>query len=223
MEYNSSKELLVIPEYGRHVQNLIGYCKSIEDKAKRQAIASRIVELMAQVNPQNRNIEGYHDRLWHHFFQIANYDINVLPPWGKIPTPEDWVKKPEIVGYPSKDARFRHYGSNVQKLIAKAISMPDGPKKDAFVEVIASYMKLAYKTWNREHFVSDDMIIDDLESLSGNNLKVAHNADLDNLTNKSPQLQPSGRRGEQRNGKHYQGGSQSKSSRMRSRPRRRKK
>lgn len=194
MEYNSSRELLIIPEYGRNVQNLIKYCKTIEDPRKRQATAERIVVLMSQMNPQSRTMEDYQVRLWKHFFQIADYDIDVTPPIGEIPKPEDRIKKPDKVGYPTKDTKFRHYGSNVQKLIAKAISMEDGPKKDAFVEVIASYMKLAYKTWNREHYVSDDLIIDDLESLSGGKLKVAHNANLDNLHKQLQQQQQQSRR-----------------------------
>ena len=60
--------------------------------------------------------------------------------------------------------------------------MEEGPKKEGFVQVIGSYMKLAYKTWNREHYVSDDTIIEDLEHLSGGKLKVMEDASLDNLS-----------------------------------------
>ena len=78
--------------------------------------------------------------------------------------------------------RFHHYGHNVQKLIAKAISMEDGTKKDGFVQVIGSYMKLAYRTWNKEHYVSDDTILDDLQSLSHGKLQMVEDASLDHLT-----------------------------------------
>ncbi len=182
MEYNSSKEFLIIPEYGRHVQNLINHVKEIEDPTERQHFAERIIGLMMQMHPQNRNLEDYVDKLWRHLFQIANYDLDIPPPGGVKPTPESCHKKPDRVEYPAKDTRFRHYGSNVQQLIAKAISMEDGPKKDAFVQVIGSYMKLAYKTWNREYYVSDDIIIEDLEHLSGNKLKMMKDAFLDNLS-----------------------------------------
>ncbi|TAK38580.1 MAG: DUF4290 domain-containing protein [Saprospiraceae bacterium] len=182
MEYNSSKEFLIIPEYGRHVQNLINHIKEIENPDERQHFAERIIDLMMQMHPQNRNLEDYVDKLWRHLFQIANYELDVTPPGGVKPTPESSHKKPERVEYPSKDTRFRHYGSNVQKLIAKAISMEDGRKKDAFVQVIGSYMKLAYKTWNREYYVSDDIIIDDLEHLSGARLKLVEGSFLDNLS-----------------------------------------
>ena len=182
MEYNSSKEFLIIPEYGRHVQNLINHVKEIEDPTERQHFAERIIGLMMQMHPQNRNLEDYVDKLWRHLFQIANYDLDITPPGGVKPTPESCHKKPDRVEYPAKDTRFRHYGSNVQQLIAKAISMEDGPKKDAFVQVIGSYMKLAYKTWNREYYVSDDIIIEDLEHRSGNKLKMMKDAFLDNLS-----------------------------------------
>ncbi|MFQ5446383.1 MAG: DUF4290 domain-containing protein [Saprospiraceae bacterium] len=182
MEYNSSKEFLIIPEYGRHVQNLINHAKQIENPTERKHFVERIIGLMMQMHPQNRNLDDQIDKLWRHVFKIANYDLEVLPPSGEKPTPETSQKKPERVGYPSVDTRFRHYGHNVQKLITKAIAMEDGPKKDAFVQVIGSYMKLAYKTWNREHYVSDDIIIEDLEHLSGNKLKMVEDAFLDNLS-----------------------------------------
>jgi len=51
-------------------------------------------------------------------------------------------------------------------MIEKALAMEDEEKKMGFAYVIGSYMKLAYKTWNREHYVSDNIIKQDLETLS---------------------------------------------------------
>ncbi|MCB0520471.1 MAG: DUF4290 domain-containing protein [Lewinellaceae bacterium] len=182
MEYNSNKEELIIPEYGRNVQNMIRYARNIPNRDERQHFVEQVVTLMMQMHPQNRNLEDYRDKLWKHVFRIAEYDLDVMPPSGEIPTPESRVKKPERVPYPSKDTKFKHYGQNVQKLVERAISMEDGPKKDGFVHVIGSYMKLAYKTWNREHYVSDDIILDDLESLSKGKLKMIDDVSLDNLS-----------------------------------------
>lgn len=182
MEYNSSREELIIPEYGRHIQNMLRVAKTITPREKRQHFVEMIIGLMMQMHPQNRNLEDYRDKLWRHAFQIAEYDLDVDTPTGYIPKPEDSRKRPERVPYPSKETRFRHYGHNVQKLIAKAIEMGDGDKKDGFVQVIGSYMKLAYRTWNREHYVSDDIIIEDLEHLSGGKLEVIEDASLDNLS-----------------------------------------
>lgn len=183
MEYNSERESLVIPEYGRNIQKLINHARDIEDPELRQHFAEKVIDLMMQMHPQNRNVEDYRDKLWKHLFRIARYDLDVMPPNGITPTPEDGIKKPEKVGYPVIEARFRHYGHNVQRLIKKAIDMEDGPVKEGFVEVIGSYMKLAYRTWNKEHYVSDDIIKGDLESLSGGKLILKENSSIDNLAN----------------------------------------
>lgn len=183
MEYNSEKDDLIIPEYGRNVQMLIQHAKTIEEDDMRQAFIEKIIDLMHQMHPQNRNIDDYRSKLWKHIFRIAEYDIDVMPPNGEIPTPDSDLKKPEAVGYPMSNAKFRHYGNNVQILIDKALSMEEGPKKDGFVAVIGSYMKMAYRTWNKEHYVSDEIIKQDLFNMSDGKLSIEDEASLDNLTN----------------------------------------
>ena len=208
MEYNSQKEILIMPEYGRNVQLLVQHAKTIEDPAYRQAFAERVVDLMYQMNPQNKNVEDYRVKLWRHLFHIADYDIDVKPLTGELPTPEDSRKRPDRVGYPHHDTRFRHYGHNVQKLIERAMEMEDGPIRQGFINVIGSYMKLAYKTWLREHYVSDDLIKEDLTLLSGGKLEVREDSSLDNLANpqrrrnKRVSSPPANAPVEKRNGHH---------------------
>ncbi len=183
MEYNSEKPLLIIPEYGRNVQMLVKHATTIENDEERQAFVEQIVDLIQQMHPQNRNIEDYKEKLWKHIFRIAEYNIEVIPPGGEHPRPEDYKKKPNKIKYPSIDTRFRHYGHNVQVLIQKALEMEPGPIKDGFVTVIGSYMKLAYRTWNKEHYVSDEIIRTDLEVLSNGQLTLVENTSIDNLAN----------------------------------------
>ncbi len=183
MEYNSTRPQLVISEYGRNVQRLIRHARTIENKEERQLFIEKIVDLMMQMSSQNKNLDDYRERLWRHVFRIAQYNLDVDTPMGKIPTPADEHKKPEIVDYPQYEAKFKHYGYNVQKLVNKAMQMEDGPIRDGFVEVIANYMKLAYKTWNREHYVSDKIIIEDLNTLSSGRLQVNEETSLDTLAN----------------------------------------
>ena len=181
LEYNSSRENLTIPEYGRNVQNLINYAKGIENDDERQAFVEKVVRLMLQLNPHSKNLDDVREKIWLHVFRIADYDLNVTPPKGISVKPENKRKKPEIVPYPYNQMRFRHYGGNVHRMIARAREMEDGYIKDAFVEVIASYMKMAYRTWNTEHFVSDNVIIDDLESLSDGELELVDSAEINGL------------------------------------------
>lgn len=168
--YNTELRPIEYPEYGRAVQEMLVEARHIPDNNLRQATVEAIVRIMMQLTPPtNRNYDDYREKLWNHVFAIAGYDLNVVPPPGIQIRPKEKINPPKM-DYPPAATRFRHYGVGVQKLIQKAIEMPDGPKKEGFVEVIASYMKLAYKTWNREHYVSDDVVKDDLELLSDGKL-----------------------------------------------------
>lgn len=183
MTYNSQKELMSIPEYGRNIQNLISYCKTVEDKEQRQKYAERIVHLMLQMNPQSKNIAEYKLKLWTQFFIIADFDIDVMPPNGVTPTAEMLDKKPEPLSYPEFKMKFRHYGNNVKIMINKAVDMEEGPKKEAFKVTIGSFMKLAFKNWNRDHHVSDDVIKKDMERMSEGKLVIPEGVELNALAN----------------------------------------
>lgn len=174
IEYNTEKSLIEYPEYGRSIQEMLQYARTIESRPLRQKTAEAIIGLMMQLLPPgaNRNMDDYREKLWNHAFAISNYELDVTPPPGITIVREEERPKPEPVGYPASATRFRHYGNSIQALIKKAIEMPDGPKKEGFVEVIASYMKLAYKTWNKEHYVSDDIVKDDLVILSDGQLEL---------------------------------------------------
>jgi hypothetical protein len=183
IEYNSTMEPITYPEYGRSIQGLLRHACTIEDDYRRQKTVETIVNMMQLLTPNTRGIEDYRERLWNHAFAITENKLNVTPPKGITIRADQERPGPEPVPYPVPNLRFRHYGSSIQKLIAKAIEMPDGPKKEGLVEVIASYMKLAYKTWNKEHYVSDDIVKEDLVSLSDGLLELheGHNS-LDTLS-----------------------------------------
>ena len=173
IEYNTERSDIQNPEYGRSIQQMLEYAKTIPEKEKRQKTVEAIVALMQQLNPVgNRNMDDYKEKLWNHAFAIAGYDLEATPPAGIVILREEDKVPPIRIPYPPTTTRLRHYGYNVQTLIKKAIEMPEGSKKEGFVEVIASYMKLAYKTWNREHYVSDDVVKDDLEILSDGQLEL---------------------------------------------------
>ncbi|MCS7035637.1 MAG: DUF4290 domain-containing protein [Saprospiraceae bacterium] len=177
--YNTEKEEIRFAEYGRLIQDLLLYARDIKEPEQRQKAVESIIGMMQLLHPiGNRNPDDYREKLWNHAFAIAGYDLDVTPPPGVTIRPLTARPKPEHIPYPTTTTRLRHYGQNVQRLIQKAIAMSDGPKKEAFVEVIASYMKLAYKTWNKEHYVSDDVIKDDLEQLSDGQLHLheGHNS-----------------------------------------------
>ena len=217
LTYNTQKDHLVIPEYGRNIQQLIEHAKTIEDPKERQEFAEAIVQLMNRMVPQNKGVDEENEKLWRHLFRIANYELDVKAPSGTIYTKEEAMKKPERVKYPHQNSRLRHYGSNVHKLIEKALTIEDEEKRAGFAYIIGSYMKLAYKTWNKEHYVSDDIIKEDLESLSGGVLKLEDEASF-----KTPSFPSSrGRRGRGRDSRGRSGGRRSGSGGRSGRGRRR--
>ena len=206
MDYNSSREALIIPEYGRNVQNLIYLAKNIEDQEERQAFVERVARLMMQMTPQNKNLDDFKERTWNHLFRIADFELDVKAPEGVVTSREEADKKPEKVPYPTAEYRFRHYGHNVQKLIEKALAMEEGEIRDKFVQAIGSYMKLAYRTWNKDHYVSDEVILGDLESLSDGKLVLRDGLGLDSLTNSNPRKRKSsGRSGGKSSGRQHKG------------------
>jgi len=172
MDYNSQKEDIVISEYGRNIQNMINYAKTIADKEERQHFAEKIADLINQLFPQSKNVDDYREKTWKHLLRISNFELDVEPPEGVDMDALSKTKKPEIIPYPSRAPKYRHYGLHVQQLIEKAKEMEEGPMKEEFVRIIASYMKTAYRTWNKEHFVSDEVIKDDLKMMSEGALEV---------------------------------------------------
>ncbi len=185
LEYNSTRDKLIFSEYGRSVQKLIQFAKTVENDDERQAIVEEIVELINQLNPQTKNVLEYKQKLWRHVFKMADYDLNVHHPYGANPTEEDNTFKPKRVPYPQHEFNWRHYGHNIRVMIDKALNMEEGPIKQGFVETILSYMKLSYRTWNKEHFVSDDIIISDLAVMSGNKLSVGDDHTIQVVTKSS--------------------------------------
>ncbi len=179
MKYNTVKPKLIIPEYGRNIQTLIYYAKTIEDKEERQAFVEKILELMQQMHPQARNVEDYKAKLWSHLVRIGNYELDIDIPDNVTLEPLE-KKRPNQLSYPDGNVKFRHYGRNVQEMIAKAIAMEDKEKQADFTHVIGAYMKMAYKSWNQP-VVSDENIIRDLKILSGDQLEVDDNMSLDDV------------------------------------------
>ena len=196
MDYNTSKEKLIIPEYGRNVQSLIRFANEVEDREFRNKIARYTVELMAQItNPAMRNVDEFKRKLWDHLFIISDFKLDVDSPF-PMPTPESVAVKGKSIPmpYPKKQIKYRHYGNSVETMIRKALEMEDPEKQRAFAVVIGNYMKLVYQNWNREN-ITDDVIMSDFEMISGGKLTLEEEMNLDSLSrsNKRNKPRPTGR------------------------------
>jgi hypothetical protein len=170
MEYNTQRNKMIIPEYGRNMQKMIDQCCQIEDREKRTRTAEFIVNVMAQMNPRAKEAVDYKQKLWDHLYLISDFRLDVDSPFP--PPARDILKhKPKRLHYPNLDIRFAHYGKNIERIIEKAAEYPEGPEKEALVKAIANHLKKAYLNWNRNS-VDDDVILKHLAILSHNRLKL---------------------------------------------------
>lgn len=205
MDYNTSKEKLIIPEYGRNVQSLIRFAVTVEDREYRNKIARYVIELMAQItNPAMRTVEEFRRKLWDHLFIISDFKLDVDSPY-PLPTADSVAVKGKSIKmrYPNKRIKYRHYGNSVETMIRKAVEMEDPAKQRAFAEVIGNYMKLVYQNWNREN-ITDEVIMSDFEMISGGKLTLQKEANLDSLarSTRRSKPRPSGKSGGGRSGGH---------------------
>lgn len=164
MQYNTARELMPIREYGRSVHDMVKYLLKIEDKEKRQKSAEAIIEVMAILSPQLKNIEDYQHKLWDHLYLISDYKLEVDCPY-PVPTREVKAQRPEPLPYPKQKLKWNHLGKGFEKLYLRAIDETDEEKKQGYIQVLALFMKVAYNNWHKEN-VHDDMVKDELFAIS---------------------------------------------------------
>ena len=177
MEYNTNRTKLLMPEYGRNIQQMVEYCKSLPSKEERNEVAKTIVEFMGQRNPHLRDEENYKHKLWDHLYILADYDLDVDAPY-PFPTREKLAQKPNRMDYPSFDNEYKFYGKSILQLIDRAIELEEGEEKEALIQVIANNMKKSYNVYNKEH-VQDEVIFRHLKELSQDKLDLTGIETLD--------------------------------------------
>ena len=169
MEYNTTRNHLTIKEYGRHIQKMIEYVVTIEDRDKRQKNAYALIELMGFLNPHLKNVEDFRHKLWDHLFLISDFKLDVDSPY-PIPTREKFDAKPDPLPYPKRHPKYNHLGKNIEIVIDKALKEEDSEKRQGFANAIAYYMKLTYSNWHKE-LVHDDNIQTELNSITDGELE----------------------------------------------------
>lgn len=180
MNYNTDRVNITMREYGRHIQNLIEYAITIEEKEKRQKAAENIVHLMIILNPQVKTMVDYKQKLWDHLFIMSDFKLEVDSPY-PIPSREEVKIKPAELAYPRNRIRYKHYGKNVESMIKKASLMDDDDKKQTFTEIIGNFMKLAYKNWSNEE-VSNDLVKNDMKAMSNGILEISDDMNIETMT-----------------------------------------
>ena len=169
-DYNSSRKKLILPEYGRNIQKMVNYIKTIESRDERNKAARTVIGVMGNLNPHLRDVADFKHKLWDHLAIIADFDLDIDSPY-PWPERESLQSQPEKVPYHQHRIAKKHYGRSIVLMIEKAVALEAGEEKDDLVKMIAYHMKKSYLTWNREA-VSDSEIFTDMKTLSGGVLEV---------------------------------------------------
>lgn len=197
LEYNSSRNKLVISEYGRHIQKLVEYAITLKDKEERQKMANGIIDIMGELNPQLRDVADFKHKLWDHLFIISNFELDVDSPYEK-PVIEKLFEKPEPLAYPNSKIKYNHYGKVIELMIDEAIKMEDQELKSKLVIAIANQMKKSYVNWNLDT-VEDEVILNQLTKLSKGKLSVPEGTELSKFTPNPKQQNPHARKKKKNN------------------------
>ncbi len=176
LEYNTRRERLAMPEYGRSVLKMVESLKDIPEKGKRSEQAKAVVKTMEVLNPQVRSQENWEHKLWDHLYMIAGYDLDIDSPWPS-PVKEEMETKP--VPLPMKDSPIKamHYGRNIERIIDLICEQPEGETKELLLRNLAVYMRTQYLIWNKDS-VADETIFEDIVKLSGGRISVPEGLEL---------------------------------------------
>ena len=149
MIYNTQREKMILPEYGRTIQEMVDICLQIEDRSERQICAETIIEIMRTMNPNVRQQPDYEHKLWDQLAILSDYKLDIDYPYEVIQR-EEMNAKPKPLKYPMQRICYRHYGHLTEAFMKELKEMPDSPERTRLTEMIANYMKRSLYNWNRD-------------------------------------------------------------------------
>ena len=170
LEYNTEREHLIIPEYGRHLQKMINHAMAQDSKEERNKLAKAIISVMGNMQPHLRDVPDFQHKLWDQLFIMSDFKLDADSPFEK-PSKETLSLAPEPLAYPQNYPKYRFYGNNIKTMIDAAAKWEEGEMKNALVFTIANHMKKSFLCWNKDT-VEDVVIYDHLFELSGGKLDI---------------------------------------------------
>lgn len=176
MQYNTTRGKLLLPEYGRNVQNMIRHAMEIEDREERQRAAQAIIEVMGQLNPHLRDVDDFRHKLWTHLFIMSDFKLDVDSPY-EIPKKEMLDEKPDEMEYPKSKIRYGHYGQYTQKILESAKDIESEEEKAYLTDQMGNFMKRQFLSHNN-NAVENNVIAEQLNELSQGTLKIDNPDDL---------------------------------------------
>lgn len=160
MDYNTKREKLIMPEYGRGIQQMVEHCKTIADRNERMRCARTIINTMSMMAEQTADKEDFYKKLWNHLACMANYDLDIDYPV-EIERMDDEEAKPDPLPYPQHRIRQRNYGAIVEEFTQHLATMEPTPQRDDLAIMVANHMKRDLANWSTDS-MNDDKVIEDM-------------------------------------------------------------
>ena len=176
LDYNTQREQLVMPEYGREIQKMVEHAISLPTKEERLRWARTIVRLMETKVTQVRDSSDSERTLWDHLYLMSGKQLDIDWPFD-VSEAENLHSKPEPVKLPQSKIRQRHYGKLIEELFEKLKQMPAGGERDELARLTANQMKRDLATWGHGS-IDDEKVADDLARFTDGVIQL----DLKNFT-----------------------------------------
>jgi len=170
MDYNSTRKILVLPEYGRHIQKMVDHALTIENREERTRCVNSIISVMGNLFPHLRDVSDFKHKLWDHIAIMSDFKLDIDFPYN-LPEASNFTTKPEKVPYSDGKMRFRHYGKLIEQMIEQATTMEEGDLRNHLVSLIANHMRKSLLSWNKD-YATDERIANDIENISKGKLTV---------------------------------------------------
>lgn len=147
LDYNTQRERLVLPEYGREIQLMVDYAIGLPTKAERQRCAETIITTMMRMSPYAKDSADFKQKLWDHLAIMSNYKLDIDYPFD-VSQAHQMQAKPAPMKYPMSRIRVRHYGKLVMEACDKLKTMEPGRERNELVRLVANQMKRDLTQWS---------------------------------------------------------------------------
>lgn len=172
LDYNTQREKLVMPEYGREIQKMVEVAIGLPTKEERMRCAQTIIRQMENKNPQVRDSSNYQQTLWDHLYLMSHKQLDIDWPYD-VSAAEKMLSKPQPMAHPTDggQARLRHYGRLMTKVFEQLKTMPEGEERDELVRLAANQMKRDLVTWGHGS-MDDERVADDLARFTDGKIQI---------------------------------------------------
>lgn len=176
--YNYTRRRMFLPEYGRHIHEMIDSLSEIEDRRERNRQARAVIAVMGNLNPLLRDTADFTHKLWDHMLIMSDFQLDVDSPYPR-PTREELTITPRRMAYSQERFMFKHYGKYAERMVQSLAAEQDPRMVARTIDNLARYMRTKSFEYNQEH-PNNEVIVKDLRRMSGGTIEIDEVA-LNNL------------------------------------------